>query len=361
MLDYLITTLVVLDICRVGGAMANSVDVQAGVDELATALNKSVLIEDLAQYPVWWSTRGAVDPIRESTILYRNVEPKVADVVRKYKIKEAKTPVRTPALPELGMWSRLAYPIKSADQVVGYIWVLDPEQEVTEDDFPVIVGLAELAIGELSSTANARTKQTKLRESLIERLLHGPDENAALELAQSEKISIDSRIQVDAYGKLSEWRLPNGFSVHVETKSKRNATSGASLPLVDLAVAYRRAIATHRALSAGAKTQNKSWDDLGSWRLIVEAPDTLSVSDLHPSAQILLEPANEELLITARALLDGSGDVTTTAKELFIHRTTLYYRMDRILELTGVDLRNSNDRMRLQLALWLAAYRATEN
>ncbi len=42
------------------------------------------------------------------------------------------------------------------------------------------------------------------------------------------------------------------------------------------------------------------------------------------------------------------------------HRTPLYYRLDRILELTGIDLRLPADLTSLQLALWLAAYREVD-
>lgn len=340
--------------------MATSKDVQAGVDDLANKLGKSVLIEDSDQYPIWWSTKGDVDPIRQNTILYRNVEPAVADVVRKFKIRQATEPVRTPELPELGMWSRISMPIRHEEKVVGFVWILDQNQEVSKSDFSHIKSLAELASDELGNSASEKSKQAKLRETLIDRLLHGPDEKTAIELAQLERIPVESRIQVDAYGKIGGWRLPDGFTAHIETKTKRDATSGDSVPLIELATAYKRAVLTQRAINAGAVLPVATWNELGPWRLIVEAPETLAVSDIHPGAQVLLDPANVELLETARALLDSSGDVTSIAKKLFIHRTTLYYRMDRILELTGVDLRDASSRMQLQLALWLAAFRGTK-
>jgi DNA-binding PucR family transcriptional regulator len=58
-------------------------------------------------------------------------------------------------------------------------------------------------------------------------------------------------------------------------------------------------------------------------------------------------------------VLDLGGDITAAAEALRVHRTTLYYRLDRIQELTGVDLRAGVGRTDLQLALWLAAYRQT--
>ena len=56
-------------------------------------------------------------------------------------------------------------------------------------------------------------------------------------------------------------------------------------------------------------------------------------------------------------MLDNGGDVTASAAELHIHRTTLYYRLDRIEALTGVNLRLAAGRDDLHLALQLAAYR----
>ena len=67
--------------------------------------------------------------------------------------------------------------------------------------------------------------------------------------------------------------------------------------------------------------------------------------------------ARPDLLMTAWAVLELGGDVARSAAELHIHRTTLYYRLDRIAEVTGVDLRTGADRLDLQLALRLAAYR----
>ncbi|WP_083843774.1 helix-turn-helix domain-containing protein [Microlunatus phosphovorus] len=43
---------------------------------------------------------------------------------------------------------------------------------------------------------------------------------------------------------------------------------------------------------------------------------------------------------------------------MHVHRTTLYYRMERIQQLTGVDIRRGDDSVHLQLALWLDAYRS---
>src|SRR6266496_4417941 len=118
---------------------------QAVVDQLAETLGQSVLIEDRNQHPVWWSTRGSVDPTRTRTILDRRVNPKAAAVVRRFKLAQASAPVRTPAIPEADMWPRWCMPIRSGDRLLGFVWVLDPDETVGESDLVALVECAELA------------------------------------------------------------------------------------------------------------------------------------------------------------------------------------------------------------------------
>ncbi|MCI7639792.1 MAG: helix-turn-helix domain-containing protein [Clostridiales bacterium] len=46
----------------------------------------------------------------------------------------------------------------------------------------------------------------------------------------------------------------------------------------------------------------------------------------------------------------------TAANSLNIHRNTLLYRINKIKELTGLDLKNGNQRLRIQFYLKLAEY-----
>ena len=94
-------------------------------------------------------------------------------------------------------------------------------------------------------------------------------------------------------------------------------------------------------------------------RLVIDAPADLTAAQIHPAAETLAALPRDDLLTTARTVLDFR-DVTAAADRLHVHRTTLYYRLDRIAELTGVDLRDGRTRTDLQLALWLDAYRRAE-
>ncbi|WP_248958589.1 PucR family transcriptional regulator [Sphaerisporangium perillae] len=65
------------------------------------------------------------------------------------------------------------------------------------------------------------------------------------------------------------------------------------------------------------------------------------------------------LVATLEAYLDSGGDAQATAEAAHLHRTSLYYRLRRIEEITGRDLRNGRDRLELHLALKLARWDAT--
>src|SRR5690349_1655010 len=114
--------------------MASSVDIQATVDRLAAAIGHSVLIEDVDQCPVWWSTVGAIDRTRMRTIVNRHVDPGAAAVIERFKLADAAGPVRTPSLPGADMWARWCVPVRHRDQLLGFLWVLDPDGTIREAD-----------------------------------------------------------------------------------------------------------------------------------------------------------------------------------------------------------------------------------
>ena len=51
--------------------------------------------------------------------------------------------------------------------------------------------------------------------------------------------------------------------------------------------------------------------------------------------------------------LDCAGEVQRAARELRVHRTTLYYRLGRAEQISGLNLRDGRDRLLLLLLLHL--------
>jgi hypothetical protein len=249
-------------------------------------------------------------------------------------------------------------PARHEGRLYGYLWVLDPDGSIAAEGLEKIAQCAASAAAALARDHQSSEQIDRIRAELLNRLLKGPDEEALRELVRTESVGHDALVQVEAPASYGGWALPDDLSVHVVTGRPRQATSGPPLPLLRLATAAHRAVATRRALQAGARLRAPVWDELGAWRLIIDAPDDLTVGDLHPGAEALTTLPRGDLLVTARTLLDHGGDAAQASEKLHIHRATLYYRLGRIKDLTGVDLSDGADRTSLQLALWLDAYRS---
>ena len=58
-----------------------------------------------------------------------------------------------------------------------------------------------------------------------------------------------------------------------------------------------------------------------------------------------------DLLQTVEAFLDADGNVAGTAQRLFTHRHTIRYRLERVRELTGLDVGSTDGREKLSLGL----------
>ncbi|HST49976.1 PucR family transcriptional regulator [Jatrophihabitans sp.] len=335
--------------------MTTSDGVQEAVDRLGATLGRAVLVEDPRHRPLWWSRQGTVDATRMRTILEREVHPAAIAMVARLGLARATGPVRVPAVPEAEMLARWCLPLRGGRDLLGYLWVLDPDHTVTEVD--LLVECADVAAAHLARQRSAGDGRTHRRAALLALLAAGEDPDAARELIRLEALDPASTVVVTAPPHGRGWELPGRMRVHLAGSGTVRATSGPPLPLAQLHVAVRRASAVQRVLRAGGTLAHPSWDALGGWHLIVAAPDSLAVADVHPGAPALAALDRGDLLLTARALLDAGGDVTRTAERLHIHRTTLYYRIERIEAVTGVNLRTGADRDDLHLALRLEAYR----
>ncbi|MFH8365401.1 PucR family transcriptional regulator [Streptomyces sp. NPDC018031] len=128
-------------------------------------------------------------------------------------------------------------------------------------------------------------------------------------------------------------------------------TAGVSDPrrgLDELPDAWREARAAARAAHAeeglGPVAQ---WSEIGPYRVLTELPGAAP----DPAVRPLLGHAHAELARTVEVFLDCAGQAGRAAAALGIHRQTLYYRLSRVEQLTGLDLDAGEDRLLLHIAL----------
>jgi hypothetical protein len=104
-----------------------------------------------------------------------------------------------------------------------------------------------------------------------------------------------------------------------------------------------------------------SWSQLGIYRVLSQlSSEVTNLAIVHPGLEELLkDPRNQPLLETLETYLDMAGNAHATAARMNLHRTSLYYRLQRVERLAGTDLKNGNERLSLHLALKLARLKGT--
>ncbi len=137
--------------------------------------------------------------------------------------------------------------------------------------------------------------------------------------------------------------------------------AGISSPASGLAAlrgAYREARdAIHIAEELGTPAGITYYGDLQLFRLLLALKDTAGphLRDFHNETlgQLLEYDARKDsdFILTLKSYFEANGNLAKAAADLAIHRNTLVYRLERITELTGVNLDDADTRLVLHLAL----------
>jgi DNA-binding PucR family transcriptional regulator len=100
-----------------------------------------------------------------------------------------------------------------------------------------------------------------------------------------------------------------------------------------------------------------SFEQTGAYRLLLPAmsEDPAELQGFFDDTVAPLVAYDEqyetELVRTLETFLDADGNVARTAERLFTHRHTIRYRLDRVRELSGLDVASTDGRERLSLGL----------
>jgi sugar diacid utilization regulator len=394
-------------------------DVQALVDALAAELHRPTGIDDRRFRSVAYSSHPeGVDSVRLASILQREAPQPVREWLEELGVPEAEHYLRVPANPEFEMSARVCMPLRFDDVPLGYLWLIDEPEPLTEEQLEEAARYAEeFAVALYRSRLLDHDDRERERE-LVGQLLglrEGDPVLAAGELVRAghlvqarayavlvataigeggEEATDAMRVQiVDGAEHLRRTVAPHHLLVLVggadvivvlacvaPEESVRRATALAEatrtaagpgvralvgvseeLPaLAGLAEALRLARAAGRVAAAiGHEGPVVRWDELGAYRTVVGLLGDRDPGDLLPgSFRALLGSGDAEILIaTLERYLDLGGDARAAAEGLYIHRSSLYGRLHRIEEVAGVDLHCGEDRLELHLGvrLWRLA------
>lgn len=95
-----------------------------------------------------------------------------------------------------------------------------------------------------------------------------------------------------------------------------------------------------------------SYANLGIGRLIYQIPISLCEMFLQEVfGENIPEMFDEETTITINKFFENNLNISETARQLYVHRNTLVYRLERIEKALGLDIRTFEDAMLFKIAL----------
>lgn len=110
-------------------------------------------------------------------------------------------------------------------------------------------------------------------------------------------------------------------------------------------------------VAAAHREVKRAWGEIGAYRLLlptlVENPDELRrfVDETVGPLLVYEEQYQTGLISTLQTFLAQDAKIEATAQQLFAHRHTVRYRLERIRDLTGLDVNTSEGREKLSLGL----------
>lgn len=127
--------------------------------------------------------------------------------------------------------------------------------------------------------------------------------------------------------------------------------------LPDIARSYQEA---KMALEVGnifyEEDETISYSRLGIGRLIYQLPMSLCdmfIKEIFEERELNLD---DETMVTIQRFFENNLNISETARQLYIHRNTLVYRLERLQKILGLDIRRFEDAMTFKIAVMVMAH-----
>lgn len=221
--------------------------------------------------------------------------------------------------------------IETSDRVV---FVIDTGNKNNEEAMEVVKNLSDLQTGDFVTSVDEHS------------VILVKDVSAFPEEALEERLALFAASLVDNLQGEALIKVRVGYGNVVQQ-------------IPDIARSYNEA---RLALEVGhvfyADHDTISYGKLGIGRLIYQLPMSLCEMYIHEvfgdRVPAILE--DEEAMSTVSQFFDNSLNISETARQLYVHRNTLVYRLERIEKAIGLDIRSFDDAMTFRLAVMVLAH-----
>ncbi|WP_432097174.1 PucR family transcriptional regulator [Streptomyces sp. bgisy100] len=377
--------------------------IQRLVDSLAARIRHSVAVDDERGRLIACSRHyGDEDELRIDVVLSRQLPAPAAEYLNSFGIATADAPRSIPAHPSLGLKERRCHPIRDHGQLLGYLWLIGTHTDrldetvsdcVTQLSAPLrerslqaseeeqrhrALATALLTRGEASARAahdlidqgllgphdeiaviatGATTDPRTLAAVITDTTTRGSDEPPARALPAT----VDGRGAVLLTGREGVERAAAWWAQEIRRRVRqRNAEDDGVVVGVSNTGRLDQApdLLRQAVLAAFAAAELPEFPPVLPWRdtgvygpLMLTAITSPELAVPPQIAELGAGTRTDSLARTAEVFLDTAGDTTAASEQLNIHRTTLYYRLARIENRTGWNLKNGHDRLTLHLGL----------
>jgi len=392
-------------------------DLQSLVDALAAELGRPVGIDDARFRSLAYSSHvDELDQVRLSSILQREAPKAVTEYLTNLGIDRVEHHCRIPANPALGMVARVCLPLRFGETLLGYVWLFDEPSPLRDVELALARRFADEAAALIFRLRQLESADRSVEREMLTEVLglrRGDPETAGERLAASGRLAptarrhvvvlearsaagaaVDDQVRVRlsaAADRLRRSAAPGhvlavsagdaaitivavdedsglerkldqllDFARHtLADASHWSPIVGVSGPYTSLARSRRAFDEARRALTVAAVEPAFApiarWDALGAFRTVLQLLGDGDPADAVPASlnALLDAPDADTLVPTLAAWLDNGGDAKRTAEELFVHRSSLYNRLNRIQAVSGVNLRSGDARLELHLGLRL--------
>ncbi|WP_257532533.1 PucR family transcriptional regulator [Irregularibacter muris] len=293
---------------------------------------------------------------------------------------------------------RIVGKILIKDKIIGYICILENNQKFKEEDINIAGLLCDVISSEMKKNKlyenrtgvmheylivdllDERIGNYKMAEERSESLFSEPYRNFLVAVVSMPENNINAHL-VEHLRWSFESLLPSCKSVYhneqiiillntenhqqlqnikiklINILKENNLIAGLSLIFHNIMEIKKYYIQSENALRLGKFLKRKNYlfeyDDLYIYDLLTLMAKDLNLKDFcHPSINKIVEHDKlngTDYYHTLYEYLLNSGNVTLTAKKLFIHRNTMVHRITKISEISGMDLNNGNNRFKLFL------------
>lgn len=388
-------------------------EVQRRIDLLGERLGRSVVLND-TQVRATHASRhyGDEDEVRIRGVLHRDAGSRAIAYVLGLGVNTWTRSGRIPPRPELGLLGRLLAPVRWHGEMLGAVLVIDADESLTPSEVALVEDFAHEAAGLIvadrhaaderatadeqdvaswlgdDAAARSRGRAGLIARGLLPDLDHvrvfvaevvptRPIEESRTDMAVRHAFgAVRNRVRGTPLCAVRDGRGTlallspgplDGTSAHEVAErvlveiaefvgTPRPVRIGVGSEVGDLATAWqsrRQAELAVRAVPVLGPGPIAHWDALGALQLLMRIPAEELDDAFVPAAITALHDADASgrLVDTLEHYLRRGGSGAATAAALHVHRTTLYYRLDRIREITGLDLEDGEVRLHLHLGL----------